>query len=546
MGKGGKMDNELGKEIIVSVVSGQALYSTGESDLTGAKLYGTVEDTTPFSDLIPEDAYSVDGGDITFSNTTLLESYLKFKVLIPRVRTARQRTFTTLGDITPENLEAEFQVLADNLAKMEILVEGQVLTTEEGGAYPRIPKPKKDHFYIGALNGEGQVELTLVSITDTINGELNITQITNQIITNVEEIIEQVMADSGIDLSTYYKNGLDEGALLDRFSNAYKMQLEILGIEDDIVDLQNQIDALVGEGAAGATYKEITQVDHGFDLNKVLPIHYNGTIYELADLSGEAEKPCGWVGIATTTDKFKIYSGGFFDVPSGDTLTSGLYYHMSQDTPGVFSEIKGTEGKVQTCFQCVEIAGVQQVAVEIGTAFNIEKEEESLSLLPTVKGWTSPGTYAWTVPLDCYQLKVTIAGAGGSAGNGNDGEDSVLKVDGEEKVRGYGGKHGVFDYNRIDSPAHSSGTGGDIIIPGGGAPGGTSHIYDDGSDHRPVGGSSSGANGGLCIKYIAVSGGEVINVVVGKGGAKVLTPMGEHSQTLYAGAGADGYCLVEY
>lgn len=160
----------------------------------------------------------------------------------------------------------------------------------------------------------------------------------------------------------------------------------------------------------------------------------------------------------------------------------------------------------------------------------------SASNFANVTGYTTPGSYTYTVPSNVAFIKVTVAGGGGGtgvpygAGSGNGGPGGT-SVFGSVSASGGTGGSEANEGATSGSVAPGNpgvGTGGDINITGGGALAGPLSDYASYS-------VSMGGAGGLAIKTFAVSSSQTYSVTVGAGGSG------------YSGsrAGYPGYVIIE-
>ncbi|EQC44479.1 endosialidase chaperone [Bacteriovorax sp. BSW11_IV] len=153
-----------------------------------------------------------------------------------------------------------------------------------------------------------------------------------------------------------------------------------------------------------------------------------------------------------------------------------------------------------------------------------------------VTGYTTPGSYTYTVPSNVAFIKVTVAGGGGGsgvpygAGSGNGGPGGTSVFGSVSASGGTGGSEANEGATggSVAPGNPGTGTGGDINITGGGALAGPLSDYASYS-------VSMGGAGGLAIKTFAVSSSQTYSVTVGAGGSG------------YSGsrAGLPGYVLIE-
>ncbi|WP_417814780.1 hypothetical protein [Thalassospira alkalitolerans] len=162
----------------------------------------------------------------------------------------------------------------------------------------------------------------------------------------------------------------------------------------------------------------------------------------------------------------------------------------------------------------------------------------TVSSLPSRQYFTESAEFI--VPEGVENIRVTVAGAGGGGGlNGNppsqkSGDGSASSVTyGSLGIIAEGGEGGWSA--KIDEDGASSGvaSNGDLNLAGQGAVGGNGSVSVLGQTGGP------GGNGGLAIKDLSVTAGEVFEIVVGKGG--VATHQG-----LELNVGQDGYVILEW
>ncbi|WP_291516012.1 hypothetical protein [Bdellovibrio sp. ArHS] len=135
--------------------------------------------------------------------------------------------------------------------------------------------------------------------------------------------------------------------------------------------------------------------------------------------------------------------------------------------------------------------------------------------------FTSPGAMSFTVPAGVSQIRVTVAGAGagGCAANtasGGHGGASTFST-----ITAFGGSGGC------NGSSPGSATGGDVNLVGSGAYGGDGSTYD-------------GGWGGLAIKTMAVTPGQILTGSIGAGGAG--GPNGASSGV----NGSNGFIIIEW
>lgn len=278
-----------GRSQRITVESGRKNYPVSGDfvDLGNLEVYARVDDTTAYLDPITNTNYTIAGGEITFNVDYDLDTWEGIKIFEPRALSTLQVEFLSMGDISPDNLNANFEKIFDNLKVLE------------------------------------------------------------------EESLKRMQFDADTPGNQVHWPLLKEGAFY------------------TLVDGKITITDTTGIFNFNSVNKEITQATHGFTVDKAVPLFFNGTTFELADISGANDKPCDYIGVASTVDKFNLYSNGFISIPAGDTFTDGENYYLSQATPGVFTNTKPTTGKIQACFKVLLIGGKQYIGVNVAPPINL-------------------------------------------------------------------------------------------------------------------------------------------------------------------------------
>jgi len=145
---------------------------------------------------------------------------------------------------------------------------------------------------------------------------------------------------------------------------------------------------------------------------------------------------------------------------------------------------------------------------------------------PNLRVFTVDATY---VPLAGVTRVWMVAAGGGGAGNNDEGNGfanagsstTVTQTAGTGGLLltaggGDGGGGGALNVDHVNPGAPGGASGGDLNLPGMGAPGGHGEIGSLGGGTTT---GSSGGAGGLVIKQVDLQGGEEFSVVVGAGGS---------------------------
>lgn len=201
------------------------------------------------------------------------------------------------------------------------------------------------------------------------------------------------------------------------------------------------------------------------------------------------------------------------------------------------------------------LAGGELVAGQYATlrynGAKLELVTPKISFSREVKGATG----SWTVPPGVFKASLKLAGAGGGAAGGDSfqggttstagskGGNSVLTGPGGLSMTSIGGDGGT-ESSGAAPVDHGGGSGDGDTLVGKGSPGGVEAGMSADPNVSTTGNfATGGANGGLQIHEVAVSPGDVIDFIIGSGGAKGI---GNPTPSLDGTDGVDGYLIIEY
>jgi len=487
---------------------------------------------------IPIEHYTMGNNEIV-----ILEDFdrIKYHSIIVKVLIQEPQVingYTTLQNLIIENLIEVDEHTIDLLKKMYDVIENRCLkmaTEHDSLAHVILPVLKDEQFWVKMADKMIATDVDTLIDKETIISDLE---------RLIEKLIEEKLSTEGIDLSNYFKAYLTDDPSDGQevgYESAYQLQERIKEKGDQITEINNQITE-VKEGVE-KTFKTVTQA-HTFPLNRLVPLYFNGTVYELTDITNSIRKTCTAVGLATDNTKINLYVSGYIAKPSSDTWVNGNTYSLSQTIVGGVTEVEYTTGIIQDVYNVELIDGGQFAKIDIDTPLEIVVEEEKESFLPLLKGFDTSGEYVWTVPTGVSQIKVTLGGGGGggnsTSNNATDGGYSKLLLNGAEILKANGGLRGKYDNANTSAPEHATATGGSINVLGGGGVGGLGVSHETGGDNEGIGGD--GANGGLALHQFAVVGGDRINLTIGHGGQGGT----DSTHGGKGGKGSEGYCTIEY
>lgn len=98
-------------------------------------------------------------------------------------------------------------------------------------------------------------------------------------------------------------------------------------------------------GGAGSAPRKITQATHGFTVDAITPVRYNGTNWVGAQADTAANAETQYIAVAIDADNFQLYSGGDF-INGHSALSANTIYFVDPASAGAITTTEPSGGDI--------------------------------------------------------------------------------------------------------------------------------------------------------------------------------------------------------